>query len=130
MNYQELYPALGKLFYAIASSDGKVEKAETLRLKEDLDAIWLPMESSTDLYGSDAAHSIWFNFELCFDGEWEAADAWAEFLGYYRIHESAFDAELKSRINKSAAAIAHSFSGFNKAELEYLSKLHLTLNES
>lgn len=130
MNYAELYPALGKLFYAIAASDEEVEQAEIGRLKEDLDAIWLPMESSTDAYGSDAAHAIWFNFELCLDTKEPASNAWAEFLGYYRIHEAAFDAELKSRINKSAAAIAHAFSGFNKAELEYLSKLHLTLNES
>lgn len=130
MNYAELYPALGKLFYAIAASDGKVERTEILRLKEDLDAIWLPMENSEDAYGSDAAHAIWFNFELCMDMNLDASEAWAEFLGYYRIHESAFDSELKSRINKSAAAVAHSFSGFNKSELEYLSKLHLTLKES
>ncbi len=130
MNYAELYPALGKLFYAVAASDGEVEQAEIRRLKEDLDAIWLPLENSTDPYGSDAAHAIWFNFELCLTTKQAPADAWAEFLGYYRIHESAFNPELKSRITKSASAVAHAFSGFNKSELDYLSKLHLTLNES
>ena len=63
MFYEELYPELGKLFYCIATADGKVRPAEKESLQHLIQETWKPLESSIDKYGTDQANLINFAFD-------------------------------------------------------------------
>ncbi len=44
MFYEELYPELGKLFYFIAASDGKINPSERKSLQQFIQNCWKPFE--------------------------------------------------------------------------------------
>ncbi len=125
----ELYEHLGKLFYAIAISDGSVHVKEWDKVKEIVKADWLYVDDFTDRYGTDAANQI----EIVFDGLMEYGktgnECFQEFKDFYKDHPHAFSKEIKSLAKKTASAIANSFAGKNKSELIMLSKLELLLAE-
>lgn len=64
MFYEELlYPELGKLFYYISATDGKVHLSERESLQQLIQKTWKPLESSADKYGTDQANLIGFAFD-------------------------------------------------------------------
>lgn len=127
MNYANLYEHLGRLFYAVAAADGEVNEKETLTLKKEIEAIWLPLENSKDLYGSDAAHKIWMAFETSDEQSMDAKEAFEVFKNYYHHTQSDWTPDLKKKVQKTSAAVANAFDRYNKAELQILSALHLLM---
>lgn len=123
-----LYESLGKLFYAVAISDGSVNGKEWDKLKEIVKKDWLYLDDFTDRYGTDSANQI----EIVFDGLMEygqsSDECFEEFKEFYKEHPHAFTKEIKSSAKKTARAIANSFSGMNKSELIILAKIDLLLN--
>lgn len=63
MFYEELYPELGKLFYYIAATDGKVQPSEKESLQQLILRTWKPLEGSTDKFGTDQSNLITFAFD-------------------------------------------------------------------
>ncbi|WP_281541230.1 hypothetical protein [Maribacter aestuarii] len=122
-----LYESLGKLFYAVAISDGSVHDKEWTKVKEIVKEDWLYVDDFTDRYGTDAANQI----EIVFDGLMEygrsSEDCYEEFKDFYNEHPHAFSEEIKSLTKKTAGAIANSFAGKNKSELVILAKIELLL---
>lgn len=59
-----LYENLGKLFYAMAISNGSVHAKEWDKAKEIVKEDWLYVDDFTNRYGTDAANQI----EIIFDG--------------------------------------------------------------
>lgn len=127
VNYQKIYEKLGYLFYAIASADGAVADGELARLREMIKKIWIPLEDSTDEFGTDAAHYIAISFEFLMDEGMDANDAFAEFKDYYEEHSAAFSGEIKANIANTAKAIAHAFRGRNSHETGILRKVERLL---
>ena len=127
--YEDLYADLGFLFYSIAASDGKVSPAEMDKLKQVVKDQWLPMESSRDDLGTDAAHYIDISFDYALDERMEADVAYTRFADYFRQNKVQFDPSLRHMIFETAAAIASSFAGNNKAELSRLGQLELLFTE-
>ncbi len=124
----ELYENLGKLFYAIAISDGSVHVKEWDKLKEIVKADWLYVDKFTDRYGTDAANQIEIVFDGLMEYEKTSKECFQEFKDFYKEHPHAFSKEIKSLVKKTANAIAASFAGKNKSELIMLSKLELLLD--
>lgn len=89
LNYQNLYENLGRLFYAIAAADQNVRPEEIEKLKTLVGKEWLPLENSTDNFGTDAAHYISIAFEYCLSESVSPADAYSLFSTYYEEHETA-----------------------------------------
>ncbi|HDZ04815.1 MAG TPA: hypothetical protein ENH58_07165 [Maribacter sp.] len=122
-----LYESLGKLFYAVAISDGSVHTNEWEKVKEYVKEDWLWVDDYTDRYGTDAANQI----EIVFDGLRESSkgskECFKEFVDFYKEHPHAFSEEIKTLTKKTAKAIASSFSGNNKSELILLAKLNILL---
>ena len=125
-NLQPLYQQLGNLFYAIAAADATITSTEINELKRQVTEKWLPLENSVDAYGTDAAHYITISFDYLFEETMpEAQEMWENFEAFYNDNTELFTHELKYLIVDTAAAIANSFSGSNKAELYLLTQLTL-----
>lgn len=128
----KFYQNLGKLFYAIAAADKKVNEAEMNILKELVKKEWLAVDDIEDGFGTDAAYLI----EIVFDWLNQAPDAelhiqtyYDDFIAYKKDQKHLFTKKVNQLILKTAHAIAASFSGNNKSELMLLAKLNIELNK-
>ena len=126
----DCYQHLGKLFYAVAAIDKTIEQAEVEKLKKIVKEKWVPLENSVDKFGEDSAYQI----EIVFD--WFVANDFsedvsyqilAEFTAFKKEHPKLFSKELKDLILTTGHAIAAAFTGLNKSELVFLTKLQLEL---
>jgi hypothetical protein len=125
------YQNLGKLFYAIAVTDGSVKDVEIKKLKEIVKAEWLEVDAIEDNYNTDAAYQIemvfdWLSSKHKLNGE----TCFKEFVAYKNEQQHFFTEEIKRLILKTASRIAESFSGKNKSELVILAKLDLELKKN
>lgn len=123
INYQRLYQKLGSLFYAIAMADKDIRHAEEDKLTEQINNIWLPLDNSTDEFGTDAAQYIFIVFDHLHAEKAKADAAFNEFSHYYHDHKLIFDTAVKSKIMQTAEAISGAFSGENKQESDYMKQL-------
>lgn len=124
VNYQRIYEKLGYLFYALAAADNVVPPREADRLREMVKKIWVPLENSTDEFGTDAAFYIDISFEYLLNEGIDAAEAFQEFENYYLEHSGAFSKGLHDKIKTTASAIAQAFRGKNKKESAMLQRLN------
>lgn len=122
-----LYENLGKLFYAVAISDGSVHTKEWEIVKEIVKEDWLYVDDFTDRYGTDAANQIEIVFDVLMEYTRTSEECFEEFKDFYEEHPHAFSDKIKLLAKKTASAIANSFSGKNKAELVILAKIELLL---
>lgn len=122
-----LYENLGKLFYAVAISDGTVHAKEWDKVKEIVKEDWLYVDDFTDRYGSDAANQIEIVFNVLMEYTKTSEECFEEFTNFYEQHPHAFSDKIKVLTRKTATAIANSFSGKNKSELIMLAKIELLL---
>ncbi|CAG2535199.1 MULTISPECIES: hypothetical protein [Maribacter] len=123
-----LYESLGKLFYAVAMCDGSVHSNEWDKVKELVKEDWLYVDDFTDRYGTDAANQIEIVFDVLMETSKGSKECFGEFVEFYKEHPHAFSDEIKALTQKTAKAIANSFSGNNKSELILLAKIKLLLN--
>lgn len=127
---QRFYQNLGKLFYAIAACDGVVRAIEFEKLKILVKQTWLGVDDIHDVFGTDAAYQIeivfdWLNKEDLLDVE----ICFEDFVTYKKEQTHLFTNDVRRLILKTASAIAHEFSGINKAELMMLAKLDIELKK-
>jgi hypothetical protein len=123
VNYQRIYEHAGYLFYAIAAADGAVKDAELAVIKDLINKEWLPLEDSTDEFGTDAAHYIFMSFDILMDRGTSADEAFEVFKDYFDAHKNAFTEPVRQKILMTATAVARAFAGQNKAESKYLKEL-------
>lgn len=123
------YQNLGKLFFAIAAADKKVEEDEINSLKEHVTKHWLDLEHTTDFFGSDAAFQIEIVFDWLVEEMPAAEDCYKDFESFRKKHDSLFTQEVKDMIWATCEEIASSFNGKNKSELVMLSKIATLLGK-
>lgn len=123
INYQRIYEHAGYLFYAIAAADGAVKDAEVAVFKDLVSKEWLPLEDSTDEFGTDSAHYIFMAFDTLLDRVAPPEEAFATFKDYFEEHHAAFSPSIRKKIRVTATAIAGAFAGKNKAESGYIAAL-------
>lgn len=121
--YQAIYAGLGYLFYSIAAVDGRVQEDEAEKLKELIARKWVPLESSEDELGTDAAYYIEFSFDDANDQGMPPADAYARFKTTYEANKVHFDASLRELVFETAQAVAGAFAHYNRSELGKLAQL-------
>ena len=127
----KFYQNLGKLFYAIAASDGSVREAEFEKLKILIKEQWLAIDAIEDVFGTDAAYQIEVVFDwLNRDEEFDSESCYDDFVSYKNSQSHLFTEEVKRLILKTASSIAYAFAGINKAELIMLAKLDLELKKT
>lgn len=125
---RELYENLGKLFYAIAAADKIVSKEEIRVLYEIVEKEWVPVEDSSDEYGTDLSFQIEVIFDWYKDNDFSAEAAYEKFETYQKEHTGLFDADLNDLIWKTANSIAQAFPGKNRSEILMLIRLKSLLH--
>jgi hypothetical protein len=125
------YQNLGKLFYAIAASDGSVRSTEIDKLKAFVNKEWLDVDEVNDAFGTYGAYQI----EVVFDWLYENEELYVnscfnDFISYKKEQSHLFTDEVKKLILKTASSIAYAFSGINKSELIMIAKLDLELRKA
>ena len=124
----KFYQNLGKLFYAIAVSDGNVRPVEFEKLKTFVKTQWLDVDDLEDAFGVDAAYQIEIVFDwLNDDEELDTKACFNDFINYKKSQNHLFTKDVRRLILKTASAIAYAFSSINKSELILLAKLDLEL---
>ncbi|MEQ8218745.1 MAG: hypothetical protein RH981_10940 [Arenibacter sp.] len=126
---KELYENLGKLFYAIAMADSRVNGKEVSKLRSFIRKYWLEVDELEDEFGTDGAFQIESVFDWAMDNEEDSEACYDEFKEFYKDNSNMFNKFIKVLILDTANAISNSFSGKNKAELVMLGKLELLLKE-
>ena len=126
--YVEIYTNLGFLFYSVAAGDGKVREVEVGTLKRLVKEKWLPLESSRDEFGVDAAEYIDMSFDYARDNKVDAQQAYDRFAAAYLEFKERFDPELKRMVLETASAITDAFGHTNKTELTALTRLRSLFN--
>lgn len=122
----EFFENLGKLFFAIAASDNRVETKEIITLKTILKTEW----TTVDGFDYHAIKHIVFVFELLqADNNANCSKCYLDFVNYKNRHKYLFSGEVKHLILQTSNAIASSFSGRNKSELIMLAKLDIELKK-
>lgn len=121
---QDLFPQLGKLFYAIAASDKMVREEERTTLRIILENEW----RNINLFGTgpgefDAVDQIEMTFDWMEIFQPSTYAVFKEFKEFKKENEELFTPELKQLIWKTADGIASTFAGKNKSEVVILSKL-------
>lgn len=117
-SYDNLYNALGALFYAIVSVDNRINPKELEPIKRYLEKKQFPVNDN-----NDAPEKIWNKFDIMLHLKTPAYAAFKEFTSYKQSHELEFTNELKKWIWQIADEITYSFAGKNKSEVIILSKL-------
>jgi len=125
----EFYQNLGKLFFAVAAADKKVETNEITTLKECVTKYWLNLEDTDDVFGSDAAFQIEMVFDVLVDEMPSAEENYKDFADFRKGHDRLFTPNVKELIWKTCDEIASSFSGKNKSELVMLSRIAMLLGK-
>lgn len=121
--YVDIYTNLGFLFYSVAAGDGQVRAVEVDTLKQLVKERWMPLESSRDEFGVDAAEYITMSFDYARDNKLEAQQAYQRFAEAYREQGRHFDASLKELVLETAAAISDAYGHTNKTELTQLTSI-------
>ncbi len=127
MFYKNLYIELGKLFYLIASVDGKVSDIEKETLQRYIQTNWKHFEDSKDRFGTDNAHLIDFSFEYQ-DDLIVAAYDFESFEIFYRLNKESFTPLIIQKIMFTSVAIAESYRGENEKEKEIVGQLNELFN--
>lgn len=122
-----LYHKLGKLFYAVAAADKNVRKEEANKLYDIVKKDWVPVESTNDTFGTDAAFQIITAFDLLCDQMASSKSCLHQFEEFYKSHKYLFTDQVKNLVLKTARSIAESYSGKNKAELQVLHQIQSLL---
>ncbi|WP_420572906.1 hypothetical protein [Kordia sp.] len=124
-NTTAFYTHLGKLFYAVALADKKLQEGEFRTLKNELST----SNSLTELLALDkevdGKHYILSAFTLMFADKIDPRTCYDDFIAFKTTNEHLFTDSLQKRILKIAGKIASSFSDRNKSELIMLAKLSL-----
>jgi len=117
---------LGKLFYAIATSDRNVEAIEISTLKEIVKTQW----ATLDVFDYDALKQIIFMFDRLYkDKHLNSGTCYEDFVNYKNKQKHLFTDTINHLILQTSNAIASSFSGRNKSELIMLAKLDIELKK-
>lgn len=119
------HEALGKLFYAIAKTDGNLRSEEELQLMSIIENEWQD-ETNKNGFGKEIINTFINLKDLDADSE----NCFNEFITFKEGNSSLFNSSISKSIMDTASKIAYSFSSINKSELILLAKLNLALKKT
>jgi uncharacterized tellurite resistance protein B-like protein len=117
------YKELGRLLYSIAAVDGPVRAKEVETMKWVVKDLLVPVEASTDHFGTDAAYIAEFEFDVLAERQASSESCFDSFIAYMARHHNDLTEERRELIHTCALAVAHAFHGVNSRELPMLIEL-------
>ncbi|HRT54930.1 MAG TPA: hypothetical protein P5291_12650 [Flavobacteriales bacterium] len=123
------YKELGRLLYAIAAADGRVQKKERDTLKWVVKDLLVPVESGLDHHGTDKAYITEFEFDVLADRHATSQEAFDSFVAYMAGHHKDLTEEQRELVLTCAEAVAHAYHGVGAKELPLLIELNKHLRQ-
>jgi hypothetical protein len=123
----QLHQNLGKLFYAVAMADKKIEEEEIAALKTDILQRWYNLDSELNELVLDNHQDIITVFTQLHNIKAESDSCFLEFREFFNEHQNLFNTDLRKLIWDTAQDVASSFAKKNKSELILLAKLKILL---
>ena len=120
-----LHQYLGKLFYAVAMADNKIEEEEITALKTDILQRWYNLDSKPYGLILDGHQEIITVFTQLQSTNAESDACFTEFQKFFNEHIQLFNEDLRKLIWDTTQVIASSFANKNKSELIVLAKLKM-----
>jgi uncharacterized tellurite resistance protein B-like protein len=117
---KEFYIAFGNLLYALAMSDGAVQKEEEESIIRLVKEKLVPLESNTDPMGTDLAHYTAFAFETADDQIESVEDALNVFIDYVKSHQEFVSSEQLKILNSIIKEVAKSYGRVTKKEQQII----------
>ena len=123
MIIRNYYKELGKLLYAVAKADGKINPHEAEELKRIIKSELVPSEKETDEFGSDTAFYIEFEFDIYEEMDIDADVAYDSFISFVKEHNNYVTLEMREKAYYLATNVCDAFKGKNKAEKNLITRL-------
>ena len=124
-NKEKLYSHIGKLFYAIAMADRKIDRKEILALKNMVSKNWMHESFTPDHFNTDGPQEILEAFSQMQHIKAESDSCFSAFRNFYLENQRLFTQDVKKQIWETAQSMALSMAKKNKSELIILAKLRL-----
>ncbi|SNZ00735.1 hypothetical protein [Flagellimonas pacifica] len=124
----EFYQSLGKLYYAMAMTDGMVRPVEVERLRKYVRQHWLDVDGMEDEFGTDSAFQIEIVFDWLQEEKKVGSTYFSDFEEFYKEHPEKFGPKVTKLVIETADSIASSFAGKNMSEMVFLRQLKDLLN--
>ena len=123
----KLHQNLGKLFYAVAMADKKIEEEEIAALKTAILKRWSNLDAKLSGIVLDGHQEIIIVFTRLHSTNAESGICFSEFQEFFNEHKQLFNEDLRKLIWDTTQVIASSFANKNKSELIVLAKLKMLL---
>ncbi len=128
MIYKNFYSEVGKLLYAIAKADGTITNEEITAIHQLVLKDLVPLESSTDEFGTDSAFYVEMEFDYLNENMQDPDVAFDSFVDYIEEHSSAFDDKMRSAVFNVAQRLTQSFHETNIKDHYMIEKLKTVLD--
>ncbi len=130
MIYKNFYSEVGKLLYALAKTDGSISKKEIKAIHKLVLKDLVPLENSTDEFGTDSAFYVEMEFDFLNENFYDPDVAFNSFISYVENHYTAFDSHVKEVVLNVAETLIKSFHETNIQDHNYLIKLRETFKQT
>ena len=121
---REFYVELGKLLYAMAKADGKVQLEEVKALHNLVRDVLIKIEKTTDEFGTNTAFYTEFEFETLVDKKADMAAAYKSFISFITANKSHITKNMTDLCIESVEKIAEAFEGIVVSEQLLIDKLN------
>ena len=128
MIYKNFYSEVGKLLYALAKADGSITSEEIRAIHKLVLEDLVPLESSTDEFGTDSAFYVEMEFDYLNENFYDPDVAFHSFIDYVEEHYTAFDVKLKETVYNVAKTLTSSFHETNIKDHYMVEKLKTVLH--
>lgn len=123
MDYRKYYNELGKLLYAVANVDGRVQKKEIEEVHRVVRDELMHLEDTEDDFDMDAAFFTEFEFDYMREENTVSSEELLNGFAEYLKNTPGIRPSLKRAAKNAALRVAESFAGVNKREKDFLEKL-------
>ena len=123
----KLLENLGKLFYAVAVADKKIEEEEIAALKTNILQRWDSPDSKPNGLELDGHQEIFTIFKELQNTRAVSEICFTQFQEFFNEHKQLFNEELRKLIWDTSQDIASSYAKKNKSEIIVLAKLKMLL---
>ena len=123
MDYKQFYIELGRLLYAIAKSDGTVQDEEMKEFYQIVKKELLPLEDSTDEFGTDRAFYTEFEFEAMLDRGASVNEAYLSFVKFLKANSKDVNDQVKQICLNAVYKIAEAYAGIERSEQFFIDRL-------
>lgn len=123
MEISTFYVELGRLFYAIAKSDGVIQQEEWEKVKRIVSEELGPLEESEDEFGMDNAFFTEFEFERLVERQSSVKDAFFSFIAFAKQNLPSIPISYRKLIIKAVEKVAIAHGGIDETEQALITRL-------